>query len=85
MDYTKERKAFGKSILDNQYVHYRLAELETEIECLKALTYRAGGVCYEQFIACILDVVCSVETFFIFMVYSCCDIINSVAVFSHCT
>ncbi|KAG0729091.1 putative acyl-CoA dehydrogenase 6 [Chionoecetes opilio] len=41
IDYTKERQAFGKSILDNQYVHYRLAELETEVECLRALTYRA--------------------------------------------
>ena len=33
--------AFGKSILDNQYVHFRLAELKTEIECLRALVYRA--------------------------------------------
>jgi citronellyl-CoA dehydrogenase len=39
--YTRERKAFGKSILDNQVVHYRLAELRTEVEALRALTYRA--------------------------------------------
>jgi citronellyl-CoA dehydrogenase len=39
--YTRQRKAFGKSILDNQVVHYRLAELRTEVEALRALTYRA--------------------------------------------
>jgi citronellyl-CoA dehydrogenase len=41
IDYTRERKAFGQSILDNQVVHYRLAELRTEVEALRALTYRA--------------------------------------------
>jgi citronellyl-CoA dehydrogenase len=41
IDYTRQRKAFGISILDNQYVHYRLAELSTEVEALKALVYRA--------------------------------------------
>ncbi len=39
--YTRQRKAFGKSILDNQVVHYRMAELRTEVEALRALTYRA--------------------------------------------
>jgi citronellyl-CoA dehydrogenase len=39
--YTRERKAFGKSVLDNQVVHFRLAELRTEVECLRSLTYRA--------------------------------------------
>ena len=39
--YTRQRQAFGKSILDNQVVHYRLAELRTEVEALRALTYRA--------------------------------------------
>ena len=41
IDYTRQRKAFGKSILDNQVVHFRLAELRTEVEALRALTYRA--------------------------------------------
>jgi citronellyl-CoA dehydrogenase len=41
IDYTRQRKAFGKSVLDNQVVHYRLAELRTEVEALRALTYRA--------------------------------------------
>ena len=39
--YIRERKIFGQSVLDHQVVHYRLAELKTEIECLRALTWRA--------------------------------------------
>ena len=41
INYTRERQAFGKSILDNQVVHFRLAELQSEIEALRALTYDA--------------------------------------------
>lgn len=41
IEYTRQRLAFGKSILDNQVVHFRLAELRTEVEALRALTYRA--------------------------------------------
>jgi citronellyl-CoA dehydrogenase len=40
LDYTRERQAFGKSILDNQWVHYKLAELQTEVECLRAIAWR---------------------------------------------
>lgn len=39
-EYAGQRMAFGKSILDNQVVHYRLAELQTEIECLRSLVYQ---------------------------------------------
>jgi len=38
--YTGQRQAFGQSILDNQSVHFRLAELRTEVESLKALVYQ---------------------------------------------
>jgi citronellyl-CoA dehydrogenase len=41
IQYTSQRKAFNQSILDNQVVHYRLAEMQTEIEALRGLTYRA--------------------------------------------
>jgi citronellyl-CoA dehydrogenase len=41
IDYTSDRKAFGQSILDNQIVHFALAEMQTEIETLRALLYRA--------------------------------------------
>ncbi|XP_070546313.1 probable acyl-CoA dehydrogenase 6 [Ptychodera flava] len=44
INYTKQRKAFGKSILDNQSVHFRLAELETELELLRSLIYRATAM-----------------------------------------
>ncbi|HEX4895384.1 MAG TPA: acyl-CoA dehydrogenase family protein [Solimonas sp.] len=38
--YTGQRQAFGQSVLDNQSVHYRLAELRTEVEAVKALVYQ---------------------------------------------
>ncbi len=41
IDYTRARKIFGRPVLDHQVVHYRLAELKTEVEALRALTYRA--------------------------------------------
>ncbi len=41
IDYTRERTTFGKPILDNQVVHFSLAELQTEIEALRALCYNA--------------------------------------------
>ena len=44
IEYTRNRIAFGKSILDNQVVHFRLAELKTEIELLRSLIYRAADV-----------------------------------------
>ncbi|PPE72180.1 acyl-CoA dehydrogenase [Solimonas fluminis] len=40
IDYTGQRQAFGQSLLDNQSVHFRLAELRTEVESLKALIYQ---------------------------------------------
>lgn len=41
IEYTSDRKTFGKPILDNQVVHFRLAELRTEVEALRALTWSA--------------------------------------------
>jgi len=41
IDYTRQRKTFGQPILNNQVVHFRLAELRTEVEALRALTYAA--------------------------------------------
>ena len=39
--YTRERQIFGQSVLDNQTVHFKLAELKTEVEALRGLTYMA--------------------------------------------
>ena len=47
IDYTRQRQAFGHSVLDNQVVHFRLAELRTEVEALRALTWSA----IEQYVA----------------------------------
>jgi len=41
IDYTRARKVFQRPILENQVVHFRLAELQTEIESLRALIYQA--------------------------------------------
>ncbi|MFQ5563924.1 MAG: acyl-CoA dehydrogenase family protein [Parvularculaceae bacterium] len=41
VEYARERKAFGQSILDNQVVHFRLAELKTEVQALRSLTWDA--------------------------------------------
>jgi citronellyl-CoA dehydrogenase len=42
IDYTRNRKAFGGTILDNQVVHFKLEEMQTEVELLRSLIYRAG-------------------------------------------
>src|SRR6195256_2279248 len=42
IEYTRNRKAFSGSILDNQTEHFKLAEMQTEVELLRSLIYRAG-------------------------------------------
>jgi len=39
VDYTRERRAFGRSIVDNQYVHFTLAELQAEVAATRALAW----------------------------------------------
>ncbi|XP_069119500.1 probable acyl-CoA dehydrogenase 6 [Argopecten irradians] len=41
VEYTRQRKAFGQPLLNNQVVHFRLAELATEVEALRSMLYRA--------------------------------------------
>jgi len=41
IEYTRERKTFDQPIINNQVVHFKLAELQTEIEALRALTFKA--------------------------------------------
>ncbi|SOY48103.1 acyl-CoA dehydrogenase family protein [Cupriavidus taiwanensis] len=40
-DYLRQRVAFGKPLLDNQFIQFKLAELKTEMEALRALVYMA--------------------------------------------
>lgn len=42
IEYTRERHAFGKPLIENQVIHFRLSELMTEVEALRALIYHAG-------------------------------------------
>ncbi len=41
VEWAQQRKLFGSSLSDQQWVQFKLAELVTEVECLRALTYRA--------------------------------------------
>ncbi len=41
-EYVKERAAFGKTIADFQGIQWKLAEIATEIEAARLLTYRAA-------------------------------------------
>ena len=40
-EYLRSRTAFGKPLLQNQFIQYKLAELKTELEALRGLTYMA--------------------------------------------
>ncbi|CAI9558699.1 unnamed protein product [Staurois parvus] len=40
IDYTRQRKIFNQPLLNNQIVHYKLAELSTEVELLRSLLHR---------------------------------------------
>ncbi len=46
IEYTRDRHAFGQPLLDNQAIHFRLAELRTEVELLRSLVYR----CVDDFV-----------------------------------
>ena len=41
IEYTTQRVAFGKPLIRNQVIHFRLAELLTEVEATRSLLYRA--------------------------------------------
>ncbi|TDG15754.1 acyl-CoA dehydrogenase [Seongchinamella unica] len=41
VEYTSQREAFGKPLLDNQIINMKLAEMQMEVESLRAMIYRA--------------------------------------------
>jgi citronellyl-CoA dehydrogenase len=45
--YTKERRAFGSPLIDNQWIQFKLAELLTEIEALRQLNYHCARMLME--------------------------------------
>ena len=40
--YTKSRQAFGQPLLNNQYIHFTLAELQTELDLMRSMLYIAA-------------------------------------------
>ena len=48
IEYTRERHVFGKPLIANQALQFRLAELQTEIEALRSMLYRAVGLYVED-------------------------------------
>lgn len=47
IDYCRERHTFGQPLINNQVIHFRFAELQSEIEALRCMVYQ--GV--EQYVA----------------------------------
>lgn len=41
IEWAQQRQLFGGTLADQQWVQFKLAELKTEVEALRALTYRA--------------------------------------------
>ncbi|HFE65777.1 MAG TPA: acyl-CoA dehydrogenase [Chloroflexi bacterium] len=39
IDYTRQRHTFGKPLIDNQWIHFKITELLTEVEALRQLAY----------------------------------------------
>jgi alkylation response protein AidB-like acyl-CoA dehydrogenase len=53
LNYSKERRAFGKTLADQQAIQFKLADMATEIEasrllCLKAAWLKDNGMPYGQ-------------------------------------
>ncbi|MFN3731809.1 acyl-CoA dehydrogenase family protein [Comamonas testosteroni] len=42
IEWAQQRQMFGSTLIDQQWVQFKLAELQTEVEALRALTYRAA-------------------------------------------
>lgn len=41
IDYLRQREAFGQPLLDNQYIYFKLAELQADVEAVRSMLYRA--------------------------------------------
>jgi len=42
LDYARERRAFGKAIIENQAIAFKLADMRMEIDAARLLVWRAG-------------------------------------------
>jgi len=46
IEYCRQRETFGQPLINNQVIHFRFAELQTEVEALRCMIYQ----CCEQYI-----------------------------------
>ncbi len=44
IEYARQRQAFGRPILDNQTMHYKMAEMQSQLEAIRSLLYRATDI-----------------------------------------
>ena len=44
VQWAQQRQMFGARLIDQQWVQFKLTELQTEVEALRALTYRAADI-----------------------------------------
>lgn len=42
VDYVKQREAFGRPLVENQWIHFHLADLATDIEMLRQMCYHCA-------------------------------------------
>lgn len=47
IEFCRQRQTFGKPLINNQVVHFRLAELKAEVELLKSLNHRIADMIIE--------------------------------------
>jgi len=47
IEYLRIRETFGQPLIDNQFIHFKLAELITEVEILKQFGYRCAEMVME--------------------------------------
>ena len=48
IQYCRDRKTFGQPLINNQFIHFKIAELSSEVESLRALTYRTVDLQIEK-------------------------------------
>jgi citronellyl-CoA dehydrogenase len=52
IEWAQQRQMFGSTLIDQQWVQFKLAELQTEVEALRALTYRAARCIWRARMRC---------------------------------
>jgi len=48
LDYAKERKQFGRAIIENQAIAFDLADMKTELDCSRLLVWRAAWMARQR-------------------------------------